>query len=677
MSQSAHKPFIDGLRAVAIVAVMAFHVGVPHTTGGFVGVDVFFVMSGFLIIGQLTQALNEGRHSLSEFWARRALRILPPYLLVVAASLVLGHYILGSAAELADLTSQVTWSAAMAANHYFLAQQGYFDTSADVKPLLHLWSLAVEEQFYLVAPLVLSGLWVFKDRLSLKTQRWLGVLIPAGLFTASLALCILYSGGPEEPNHAFFMMPLRAWEFVLGGVLPGVAKLVPFRSLGAATALAVLGLSAVLGAVFGYNEATPFPSFTAVLPVLGTSAVIVAGLVNEQSPPIGLLGSRPFTAIGLVSYSWYLWHWPLLAFGRIANFGERQLGMDALVAGGALVLAIITYWLVERPIRVWRQRTRPLLGWRVTVGGLGACALLATASALGRPPEAPGELDTSVEPAEPSDLCNFERQWDFGACTASARGQRLGLVMGDSHASRVRRLLAKKHKEERIVMARSTSGSCPPIFGVRPERGKGEELVKLCVDRKNSIEEALTEGAFRPEFVVLSSYWIQYIGGGWRALLLESGKKSQNFDQVFQSQVRGTLEKLLANGVRRILIVGPSPYMSKEIKPCAAQAKRQGVEVNKACGGPNRALPRVKKAYKLLKRAALGLEGVKLIDPVQSLCSGDDCPASDGKRLFYDDRHHLTEAALKRVYQDNRRAFEWVVGGGQGLPPPTRRISGP
>jgi peptidoglycan/LPS O-acetylase OafA/YrhL len=266
-SSSTHKPFIDGLRAVAILAVLGFHVGVPYFSGGFIGVDVFFVISGFLIIGQLNSALADGRHSLVEFWARRVLRILPPYLLVVAGSLVLAHYYLASPTERGDFASQVMWSAGMAANHYFLGQQGYFDTSADVKPLLHLWSLAVEEQFYLVAPLILSAYWMAQRRFA-SGRAWglvrLGV--PIALALGSFLLCIRFTGGAEEPNYAFFLMPLRAWEFILGGALPWVARAVGSRLGRWTSTVPIAGLALVVGATVGYREETPFPSFTAALP---------------------------------------------------------------------------------------------------------------------------------------------------------------------------------------------------------------------------------------------------------------------------------------------------------------------------------------------------------------------------------------------------------------------------
>lgn len=204
MTSRSYFDFVDGLRAIAVTSVVAYHVGVPGVTGGFVGVDIFFVISGFLIINQIVAALQSGTFSFSEFWSRRALRILPPYLLVIASSAAAAAYVLVTPSEFEAFGKQALFSAVMVVNHLFLEQQGYFDAASNKKILLHLWSLAVEEQFYLFAPMILAALWW------LRLSRTTLAIVGAALATASLVGCINWtptgSSGIDK-NYAFFLMP--------------------------------------------------------------------------------------------------------------------------------------------------------------------------------------------------------------------------------------------------------------------------------------------------------------------------------------------------------------------------------------------------------------------------------------------------------------------------------------
>ena len=309
---------------------MLYHVGIPGISGGYVGVDVFFVISGFLIISQIVAGLQRGTFSFGEFWARRALRILPPYLLVLAVTAALAPFVLVMPDEFRAFSREVRDAALMVVNHLYLSQQGYFDTSSDTKVLLHLWSLAVEEQFYLVAPCLTVLLWqlpVWLQRPALRSRLllWAALL----MFGGSLAGCILLTSGGR--NYAFYLTVLRAWEFIAGGAIgflvPLAARL-PRRLHGW---LAAAGLAAILVAAASFRSDTLYPSWRAMVPVFGATAVILAGLADPKTPVIRLLAAPPLVWIGLVSYAWYLWHWPLLALSRIHNFGERDLASDLLV----------------------------------------------------------------------------------------------------------------------------------------------------------------------------------------------------------------------------------------------------------------------------------------------------------------------------------------------------------
>jgi hypothetical protein len=381
-----------------------------------------------------------------------------------------------------------------------------------------------------------------------------------------------------------------------------------------------------------------------------------------------VLASRPLTAIGLISYSWYLWHWPLLAFVRVSNFGERRLGPDALAALVSLVLAIATYWLVERPIRVWRQKTKPKLGWAVTAMGLAACGAMGGVGASARPALA------LVPPEDPEGVlaegigihaeCNFAIQSSFRACMALVNGRRLGLVAGDSHASGIFKLLAVDHGDEQVLLSRSTSRGCSPLFGVSPADIRNKVWSERCRKRKSTLEGELNRGEFVPEFVILSAYWPSYAKGGSRAVVLEGAEPHTDSNSVLRSQLRATLKRFLAAGVQRILIVGPTPEMNRAVLECVAQAERQAADVNKKCGTGGSMLRRARKALKILREAAAGLSGVKVLDPLPSLCGKKSCPAVDGKDPLYSDRHHLTDAGHERMLQRNKDEIEWVLGRG-------------
>ena len=343
---TAYHPFVDGLRAVSILAVVLYHVGVPGITGGYVGVDVFFVISGFLIISQIVSELQRGSFTFASFWARRTLRILPPYLLVLAFTVAVAPFVLIMPEQFRALAREARDAPLMLINHLFLGQQGYFDTASDTKPLLHLWSLAVEEQFYLAAPCVLACLWwlprwVNRPKLREHLLFWTALAVLAGSFAG----CVMLTEVGER-NYAFYLAILRAWEFVAGGAVGVLLPLACRLSRQAQVLLAATGLAAIVGAAVFYQPDTIYPSWRAAIPVLGAVAVILSGLADPKTPAIRLLASPPMVWLGLISYSWYLWHWPLLAFARAQNFGGRDFATDMALGFVSLCLAATTstFW---------------------------------------------------------------------------------------------------------------------------------------------------------------------------------------------------------------------------------------------------------------------------------------------------------------------------------------------
>lgn len=331
---------IDGLRALAVVPVVLFHAGFREFSGGFVGVDVFFVISGYLITSLLATEKESGTFSLPNFYERRARRILPALFFVMAACLPFAWLWLPPPA-MKDFSQSLVAITGFASNILFWQESGYFQTAAELKPLLHTWSLAVEEQFYLLFPVLILALW------PLGRRRLVGVLATVALASFLAA----HLGVAYGPDATFFLLPTRAWE-LLAGALVALCITDGHRCLASRPvneAASVSGIALILYAVVTYDDATPFPGAYALVPTLGTALVIVfarpATLVGR------VLSSKPFVNIGLLSYSAYLWHQPLFAFARHQGAVDRSADILAGLCIASFVLAYLTWAFVETPFR--------------------------------------------------------------------------------------------------------------------------------------------------------------------------------------------------------------------------------------------------------------------------------------------------------------------------------------
>ena len=338
---------LQGLRAIAVVLIVLYHAGVTWLPGGYIGVDVFFVLSGYLITGLLVRELgSSGRVSVSSFYARRARRILPASFLVLVVTLVASAFIL-SPVEFAPTTRDIAAAAVYVPNIRFaLEQTDYWHPSA-VSPVLHFWSLGVEEQFYLVWPTFLLIAW----RLSARSVRGLGFWVCAAT-VVSLILGILLT--PRTPTAAFYLLPTRAWELGLGAMLvfaDGRLRTMPasLSAMAGCAGLLMIGATAVL-----FDSTTPFPGVAALVPVVGTALVVAAGSSVHRSWPQPLLAVGPMQYFGRISYSLYLWHWPLIVLGAVFAAAVTPAIRVPIEVGLAVVLAALTYRFVEDPLRTGR-----------------------------------------------------------------------------------------------------------------------------------------------------------------------------------------------------------------------------------------------------------------------------------------------------------------------------------
>ncbi|WP_305782886.1 acyltransferase family protein [Symbioplanes lichenis] len=633
-----HRRDIEGLRAVAVLLVVAYHCGLPIVSGGYVGVDVFFVISGFLITGLLLrEATSSGTISLPRFYARRALRLLPASALVVVATVAAAALWLPPL-RLTGILSDALHTSIYAMN-YRLAAIGtdYLQAEADPSPLQHFWSLAVEEQFYVIWPLLI---------LLLKKHRGVALsLLTAGSFAISVWQTQASAG------WAYFGIHTRAWELGVGALLAlGAVKLPRW--------CVPLGLAAIVTAAVCYTAQTPFPGYAALLPVLGTAAVIAGG----TGRPAGVLGLAPFQAVGRLSYSWYLWHWPVLLIAPFALGRPLALGENVLAALGALILAALTFALVENPVR-HMARNRP---WRGLAAGFGISVLCATlcvgittaAGRLNGPSTyaAPAVTTTNLrtllgatDRAVPENLTptlakaakdkpRFYREGCSGGfddaevkkpCAYGDLASPTTVVlMGDSHAGHWFPALEEAALREHwklVVVSKSACTVADSLIFLPELKREFTECVRWRRDALDYVR------SLRPAKVVLASTYPN------SELLGVSGTQEEAWVAGWRKSVRA----VKADGTR-VYFVNDTPWMAGNTPECLSAHPDDPA----ACGrARDQAI--AKQQRRDLVMATVRAEGATVVDPSPWFCTDTFCPAVVGNLLVYKDQHHVTTAYSK------------------------------
>ncbi|HEY3951528.1 acyltransferase family protein [Phenylobacterium sp.] len=653
--QAQHRRDIDGLRAIAVLAIVAYHAVPGWVRGGFVGVDVFFVISGFLITGIIARGRDEGRFSYRGFYLRRARRIVPAYLVALAAT---------AAAALAILLPQalapVGW--ALSASGLFLTNVlglfsfGYFAPGSQTNPLLHLWSLGVEEQFYLVWPLLVA-------LLSIGVLRRARAGVAVVLMLALLALAqVLVAGGRE--TFAFFMLPTRAWEFLMGGVLAlGLAP--PPRGPAAANLAGGLGLALILGSVALLSDTAPFPGLTALPACLGTALVIWSGL-SARPAATGVLESRPVVGIGLISYSFYLWHWPVLVLARAALQRDlapaEALGLAAVSAG----LAWLSWRFVEQP---WRGRPMPQAPGRALALTLSPLLLFV---ALGGLILATGGLPQRLSPAvrraaafAGTDI-NPRRVECFTQIKGVAPvGCRYGaapnatdydvLVWGDSHADAITPGVVAWAQAKGWSVREATHGGCPPLVDARTTRVRFGALPGCAESNRQALAEIAQDPKLK--LIVLSARWPIYNGDAPKydphnppIRMFDAGAAGDRIYPLDEA-LRRTLATLAATGTKaQILLVGPVPELTFSPPDCIAMARHLGGAEQRCWDAPAR-LPmiRARAAEAEIAAALARAPEVKPVYPAQRLCARQTCVTVLQRKILYFDADHLSATGARML----------------------------
>jgi peptidoglycan/LPS O-acetylase OafA/YrhL len=605
-----HRADIDGLRAVAIVPVVLCHAGVPGFAGGFVGVDVFFVISGFLITSLIAGEIREGRFSIAHFYERRVRRIFPALFAMVLACAAVAPFLL-PAEEQQSFGTSVAAVALFTSNAVFWSESGYFDAAADAKPLLHTWSLAVEEQFYIVFPLLL-----------LLLQRFVPARGAAVLWVAagvSLAACaqLTYRG---DADAAFYLAPFRAWELALGA-LAALGALPPLQGRVPREAAAALGAALIAWSVFAFSDATFFPGTAALVPCVGALLLLHAGA--DATPVLNrVLSARPLVLIGLISYSLYLWHWPLLVFAK--HHLQRPLlpPETALAVALALGLAWLSWRYVEQPFRRRGEdgiARRPLFAAAAVVMalalGAGAAGYVAGAPAAEIAEAARAGGIRGLEDYRVGNCflnkhhtyANWESQ---GPCVTSHPAPRRALLWGDSFAAHYAPGLFDGKPDARYRFVQYTAIGCPPVPGVRLPRSP----------RCESVNDALGQVLERhpAEVVILAARWEIYWDKAVRA-----------------EQVEQTIKRLKDRGLY-VVLVGQGPTF--EFKRPQEYVQRTG-----SLAAPSRDHAAINAALRSVK----GVD--RFFDPADVLCKDGSCPLRDDGQFLYWDEGHYSSYGSKRV----------------------------
>ena len=709
-SESTFRPDLEGLRAIAVGLVLLYHARVPFFTGGYVGVDVFFVLSGFLITGLLVRELERtGRIALPAFYARRARRLLPAAAIVLLATVVASAIVLPPL-RVPEVAADTAAAAAYASNIRFALQAtDYLQSDSPPSPVLHFWSLGVEEQFYLFWPALLGLVAAAAYRagaMAAGARRILVTLVV--VLVASLAASIWLT--EVQQPWAFFSLPTRAWELALGGLiaLPAIDSL--GRRFRYAPAAAWVGVGLVVTSGFVLNDATPFPGTAALLPTVGSALVIFGGLgpsregsslarlsdlaASVRRGPATLLSLGPLRYIGRISYSLYLWHWPVLALPAVA-FGNQRLLIRLGLAALAVVLAAISQRWVEDPIRHGRivgtrpRRVLALAGGLSLTVAVSALAIGAVTLAAMRPvgPAVGGGTDTvplpslaslapdSLSPSSmpalsdlipaslpplvaapvPSDLvpalaaarddnpviysdgCHLTRSGSAlpsGCVFGDPASTTTVVLFGDSHAAQWFPAFERLADEHHWRLLPLTKGAC-----------SSADLVLWSPQLKRTYDEctAWRANAFdliasvHPALVVLTND-----SRGYQPMVDGAVVPADRFEAAWDAGLAATIRRVAAS-TSQVAVIGDTVRQTFDPVDCLSSHLADA----SACATPLASAVNV--PHELSEWTVSLANGAAFVDPRPLMCATDPCPSIIGRFLLYRDAHHMTASYARAI----------------------------
>ncbi len=614
-----YRADVDGLRAVAVLPVVLFHAGVAGFDGGFVGVDVFFVISGYVITLRLLSDLEQGRFSIVDFYERRVQRIFPALFFMIALTTVVAYFLF-LPPNFEDYSKSAVATALFGSNIYFWKFSGYFEPSAMLRPLLHTWSLAVEEQYYIFMPVAMYMAYRFFR------ARWLTVFLPI----AVLSFLLSVYATSTAPTANFFLLPTRAWELLAGALLVLAPPPDPSRK-GVAEAIGVAGLAFILYAVFTYTEDTPFPGINAVAPVLGSAMVIYAGTAH-RTVTSRVLSLAPMVWVGLLSYSLYLAHWPIAVFFRYISLRDPTVFESALIVAASFVVAWFSWRYIEQP---FRRPGNPFTRERLFALGAAAMVLVSAAGIAGvmsggaafRYPDFREVAAVDQTEWKPRTCFMAADQapgeWGGEACRLTGGKAENALLWGDSFAAHYVPGILRNESAIPYNVFNYTAAGCPPVVSYYSyARPHCQEFNRHALDL---IER------YDIKAVILSARW--------------TSLKVRGVDEV-----ASTIEALRGAGVRTY-VIGQSAEFGANVDILDYRTGHVDTAAWTSIVDPH---------INAELEASLGND-VVFIDPLSFLCNGALCPfKTNGVMRYFDFGHFSTAGAADAVrlyfpiYDDNK-----------------------
>lgn len=630
---SGYRADIDGLRAIAILAVIFFHAFPEYITGGFVGVDVFFIISGYLITGIIYRALIKNSFSFSDFYARRIRRIFPAllFLLVIITIITLPFLTFG---ERIQLGKQIKWASFFSENIYIVKQgAGYFALKTELMPLMHLWSLGVEEQYYIIYPLLCFIIWKINKNWILASLLFFSV---ASFFSSVLLFDYF-------PNGTFFLLHSRFWELCLGGILAifhqkGFNDIPILDSKKHQEFFSFMGLTFILLGIFLFNNRMEYPGVLTLLPTLGTCLIIASpkATINRY------LSIKSFVFIGLISYTWYLWHWPFLALVRSLNKGELpSFEFRLLLIFISLLFALFSYFYIEFPIRKKKLNFVLITSLCVLMGITGMLGSLAPRTSFIFPESYQKfvNFEKNKKNSFRNNACDEIPLQNVRYCWKSGDSPAEWAIIGDSHAKQLATGLGKLTSAPIIILGNPGD---PPLLGVKNPRTFKLETSEE-IPSSNIIHWIAKSPSIK--FVILSARWERF-SSQFRYSFDNKPVRSGHLN-IFEKQLVKTIQ-LLKNSGKEVFVLLDNPHLPFDIEDCFSL---RPIETNKpsTCSFPASEGNETVDLYNKVVTKVTSQLNVPLINPSSVFCEDGVCKAEMNGRLLYEDRDHLSDFGASEV----------------------------
>lgn len=669
-AKSKYLPHVDGLRTIAVLGVLWAHFHVPGLPGGFLGVDVFFVISGFLITRLiLNEKAKTGRFSYGRFYMRRVRRLMPAALATVFFSLLIMYPVLGSK-DLVSFLRSIPFAILPVANINFFLEVGYFDASAAFKPLLHFWSLAVEEQYYFIWPTVLLVL-----------LRFPKALLPISIVLCLGSLLAAQFGYDYNLSAAYYLLPFRAFELFVGAILAmiPISATVSNSKLSKSGALGGVGMVAILVSYLIFDETSHLPGVLSLVVCLGTAFVIAFGATG----PVGwLLKSRPVVWIGLISYSLYLVHWPIFVYVSYRLPDEPSLAMRLALFPISILVATASYYLIEKRFRHPAPADKRWGNLPFFIGtALVALALVGPTIQYRISPESRipqniafgprSETGVKLSSAAYANMTGDRRVESIASGQADAPKV---LVIGDSHAGHLRYGLINHLAPQGIDVDLSTLTGCQPLFGLTIYRKVTEKPDALCIAYDEARKELVASGGY--DTVILAARWNTPVGEReieGRSLDYIDLVEVDSVDAVpslalsrdlFQSSFKTTLDQILDTGAK-VVILGQVPSPGRNLAQCQSlfpwAATPASVTARCAALNADQIAKRSEFADTVIEDAALD-PNVTYVNSRDLYCKDGVCAMNDPDtgEFLYLDSNHLSDAGSVFQFKEADKAFGLV-----------------